>query len=105
MRQGDLIRHDEPDYHIVQKHINWIFAKNAELNQLPFDWDNIRKEVGELLGIQIDKTTSICIPFYTDWGRSIAIGKNVFINMGCTFMDRGGITIEDNVLIVNIILK
>lgn len=47
-------------------------------------------------------------PFYTDFGQFIELGKNVFINHGCTFMDRGGIIIEDNVLIapkVNIITE
>ncbi|WP_197284383.1 DapH/DapD/GlmU-related protein [Bacillus sp. JCM 19041] len=37
-------------------------------------------------------------PFYTDFGQNIRVGKDVFINQGCTFMDRGGITIEDKVL-------
>ena len=27
------------------------------------------------------------------------VGKDVFINQNCTFMDRGGITLEDKVLI------
>jgi acetyltransferase-like isoleucine patch superfamily enzyme len=34
-------------------------------------------------------------PFYTDFGKNITIGKNVFFNTGCTFQDRGGITIDD----------
>ena len=36
------------------------------------------------------------------------IGKNVFINHACSFLDMGGITIEDNVLIgpkVNLITE
>jgi acetyltransferase-like isoleucine patch superfamily enzyme len=38
-------------------------------------------------------------PFYTDFGKNIRVGKNVFINHGCEFMDRGGVTLEDNALI------
>ena len=38
-------------------------------------------------------------PFYTDFGRNIHIGKNVFINSGCSFQDQGGIYIGDNTLI------
>ena len=38
-------------------------------------------------------------PFYTDCGRNIHIGKNVFINAGCKFQDQGGIYIADGVLI------
>ena len=38
-------------------------------------------------------------PFYTDCGKNITIGKNVFINMGCKFQDQGGIFIDDGALI------
>ena len=38
-------------------------------------------------------------PFYTDCGKNITVGKNVFINSGCCFQDQGGITIGDGALI------
>lgn len=38
-------------------------------------------------------------PFYTDCGKNITVGKNVFINAGCKFQDQGGITIGDGTLI------
>lgn len=38
-------------------------------------------------------------PFYTDCGKNLHIGKNVFINSGCRFQDQGGITIGDGALI------
>ena len=38
-------------------------------------------------------------PFYTDWGRNITFGKEVFVNTNCTFMDRGGIIIGDGTMI------
>lgn len=38
-------------------------------------------------------------PFYTDCGKNIHIGENVFINSGCHFQDQGGIYIGDNCLI------
>ena len=38
-------------------------------------------------------------PFYTDFGKNIRVGRNVFVNHACEFMDRGGITIGDDVLI------
>lgn len=108
LHRGEMIRLDDPDYYKVQKQIDWVFAKTIELNKLPFDHALIREKVSELLGIRIDETTTVCIPFYTDWGKNTTIGKEVFINMGCAFMDRGGITIEDRVLIgpkVNIITE
>lgn len=38
-------------------------------------------------------------PFYSDCGKNIHFGKNVFINEGCTFQDQGGIYIGDDALI------
>ncbi len=42
---------------------------------------------------------AIFTPIYINYGKNLKIGKNVFINFDCTFLDLGGITIEDDVLI------
>ena len=47
----------------------------------------------------MDKTFGMFPPFYTDCGKNITVGKNVFINSGCRFQDQGGITIGDGTLI------
>jgi len=47
----------------------------------------------ELTGNQIDPSFMCFPPFYTDFGKNITIGKNVFFNTGCSFQDRGGICI------------
>src|SRR5204862_1230491 len=72
------------------------------------DIEQTRKLLSEIIGSEIDKTTTIFVPFHTNFGRHIQIGKNVFINHACTFLDLGGITIEDDVQIgpkVNIITE
>ena len=53
----------------------------------------------ELTGKQIDSSFRVFPPFYTDCGKNITIGRNVFINMCCKFQDQGGITIGDGCLI------
>ena len=53
----------------------------------------------QLIGRKVDKSFRIFPPFYTDCGKNIKIGKNVFINTCCKFQDQGGITIGDGVLI------
>lgn len=53
----------------------------------------------KITGSQIDESVTVSLPFYTDFGRHITLGKNIFINQNVTFVDLGGITIEDNVLI------
>ena len=34
-------------------------------------------------------------PFYTDFGKNITIGENVFINACCHFQDHGGVVLGD----------
>lgn len=55
--------------------------------------------VSEITGRKIDSSVEIRLPFYTDYGRNIKIGKNVFINSNVMMVDTGGIVIEDDVLI------
>ena len=38
-------------------------------------------------------------PFHTAFGKLTRVGREVFINFGCTFLDQGGITLEDGVFI------
>ena len=38
-------------------------------------------------------------PFYTAFGKLTRVGKEVFVNFGCTFLDQGGVTLEDGVFI------
>ena len=38
-------------------------------------------------------------PFYTDCGKNLKIGKNVFINACCQFQDQGGIEIGNGTLV------
>ncbi|MEY8462782.1 DapH/DapD/GlmU-related protein [Streptococcus merionis] len=59
----------------------------------------IREIFETLTGDALDDSVSIALPFYTDFGSHISLGKNVFINTGAMFVDLGGIIIEDDVLI------
>jgi len=53
----------------------------------------------KLTGKKVDSSFRLFPPFYTDCGKNITVGKNVFINACCKFQDQGGITIGDGVLI------
>ncbi|SMS13098.1 Acetyltransferase (isoleucine patch superfamily) [Levilactobacillus zymae] len=59
----------------------------------------IRAVVGELTGRPLDPSVEIRLPFYTDYGRNLTIGKRVMINDQVQFTDLGGITLADDVLI------
>ena len=69
------------------------------LNQQYHSEKEVRDIFSELIGKPVDPTFGLFTPFYTDFGKNITIGKNVFINRCCNFQDQGGITIEDGVLI------
>lgn len=70
-----------------------------KLNAHPATPAQIRQQVATITGQSIDESTEIRLPFYTDYGRNIHIGKGVFINNGATFTDMGGIEIQDGALI------
>lgn len=99
MKQGELIRLDDPDYPNVYEAIMRAFRITGELNSSYHDIEQTRAILSELIGYKIDESTCIIAPFYTDFGLFTSFDKNVFVNFGCSFMDRGGITIEDGALI------
>lgn len=71
----------------------------ARLNQGYHEPQEIQALMEELTGRRIDDSFRMFPPFYTDCGRNLHIGKNVFINSGCQFQDQGGIYIGDGTLI------
>lgn len=71
----------------------------AELNAGYHGEEDVRRLLGELFGAPVDPTVGLFPPFHTDFGRNTHLGRKVFINMGCTFQDQGGITIGDGALI------
>lgn len=71
----------------------------TELNGSYHDQAGVRALLSELTGKQIDDSVNLFPPFYSDFGKNIRFGRDVFINMGCKFQDQGGITIGDGALI------
>ena len=71
----------------------------ADLNGSYHTPEEIRDIFSKLVGSPVDATFALFPPFYTDCGKNIHVGKNVFFNSGCRFQDQGGITIGDGVLI------
>lgn len=107
MLQGGVINSDDPQLPEVWESVSATIKLSSNLNA-SLTIDEIRDRLSGIIGMQIDKSTTIFIPFYTNFGRHIKIGKNVFINHACSFLDLGGITIEDDVLIgrkVNLITE
>ncbi|EOG9652877.1 sugar O-acetyltransferase [Campylobacter upsaliensis] len=87
---GELISPDDKDFSQILAVI-----ENTQM----LDKDSLRAVFSEIVGYEVDSSVWIFPPFYTDFGRNIKVGKNFFMNSSCTFMDRGGITIGDDVFI------
>jgi len=108
MRRGDLILESDPEYPALYEALLRGMRITGQLNASYHTKEETRNIISELTGRKLDETTWIVPPFYTDFGQFIRLGKKVFINNGCTFMDRGGITLEDGVFVgpnVNIITE
>jgi acetyltransferase-like isoleucine patch superfamily enzyme len=98
MKAGESLRFDDPKYAKVMEVVTRTQALSVPLNAST-NIDQVRERLSEIIGSPINKSTRIFPPFYTNFGHFITLGKNVFINHACSFVDMGGITIEDDVLI------
>lgn len=98
LRSGKPIRLNDPEYDQINEVVNRTIKLSQKLNTSS-NIDAVRNILGEIIGQKIDDSTTIFAPFYTNFGRFTTIGKNVFINHACSFLDMGGIVIEDHVLI------
>lgn len=70
-----------------------------ELNGAYHSMPEVRDLFAHLFGKPVDPSFRVFPPFYTDFGKNITVGKNVFINACCHFQDQGGITLGDNCLV------
>ena len=98
MLEGESIPMNDPEYPKLFEIVDQTIQQSAALNSST-DADQIRTRLSKIIGTSIDVSTTVFVPFYTNFGRHIRLGKNVFINHACSFLDLGGITIEDDVLI------
>jgi acetyltransferase-like isoleucine patch superfamily enzyme len=71
----------------------------AELNSGYRTPKDVRALLAELTGKAVDDSVALFPPFYSEFGKNLTLGKDVFINIGCRFQDTGGITIGDGTLI------
>lgn len=98
LHSGEAVPMNDPHYGEIFKIASRTMQLSAELNSSA-DIDRARDIISEITNNKIDASTTILAPFYINLGIFTRIGKNVFINHDCSFLDIGGITIEDEVLI------
>ena len=71
----------------------------SELNNSYHTPEEIKVLMEKLTGREFSEGAYMFPPFYTDCGKNLKIGRNVFINFCCQFQDQGGITIGDGTLV------
>jgi acetyltransferase-like isoleucine patch superfamily enzyme len=98
LQAGESVPFDDTQYSEIFGIVSRTMKLLSELNAST-DSSSVREILGEITGQTIDTSTTLFLPFQINLGIFTRLGKNVFINHDCTFLDMGGITIEDNALI------
>lgn len=99
MKSGKIVDKQSGMLNIFNELSQEAIKITMEINSKYHTPDEIVKLFSKLIGKNVDSTFRLFPPFYTDCGKNISIGKNVFINACCKFQDQGGIQIGDGVLI------
>lgn len=108
MKAGELIMESDAQYPGLYAAFTESMRLVEELNSRYHTPGEICEILSRLTGTTVDKSVRIFLPFHTAFGKFTRFGRNVFVNFNCTFLDRGGITIEDDVFIgpnVNLITE
>ncbi len=95
---GEAVPFSDPDYFRIINACNETRKLLVQLNAAS-DGHEIMNLLRKITGFDVDATSMIFPPFQVNYGKNTRIGKNVFINFDCTFLDLGGITIDDQVML------
>lgn len=68
----------------------------GELNTGYHEPAQVRALLSDVFQDELDESVTVLTPFYTEFGPQTRLGKRIFMNIGCTFQDQGGITIGDD---------
>ena len=92
---------DDPE--IVFSMRGFIQENRRLLYEMNNEWHEDENEIAEIFAKitakPVGKNLRVETPFYTDFGKNITVGDNVFINSGCKFQDQGGVYIGDQTFI------
>lgn len=98
LKAGETIPPDDPQAYRMREASYGTKKLLVQMNNAT-DPREIRNLLSQITASEIDESVAVFTPLYINYGKHTKIGKNVFINFDCTFLDLGGITIEDGVLI------
>ena len=96
---GDPVGTDQAYIDLMRFYSREAQKLTMEINTKYHEPDELAELFSRLIGKPVGEGFGLFPPFYTDFGKNITVGKNVFINSDCKFQDQGGIFIDDGALI------
>ena len=97
--ESDTIGENPEAVELMRYHSREAQKITMEINTKYHEPEELRRLFEELIGKPTGDHFALFPPFYTDFGKNITVGRDVFINAGCKFQDQGGIEIGDGALI------
>ncbi|MCP2255287.1 hypothetical protein LY13_004061 [Prauserella aidingensis] len=89
-----------PEFARHAQRIAEVTDATSRLNALPFSDNEGRDELlSVVFGGPLPESVTIYPPLFTEHGLNTTFGENVFVNQGCTLMDKGGIRLGNGVMI------
>jgi acetyltransferase-like isoleucine patch superfamily enzyme len=99
MKKGAKVEANTEVMDLFNKYSQEALKITMEINNKYHTPKELVELFSRLTSQDVDESFRLFPPFFTDCGKNITVGKNVFINACCKFQDQGGITIGDGVLI------
>src|SRR5690348_11511405 len=78
-RAGEIISIDDPEYGKIADLITEAQTIIADINTGYHTPQEVREMFSRLTGAPVDASFWMLPPFYTDFGKNIRVGKNIFI--------------------------
>ncbi|SBT37289.1 DapH/DapD/GlmU-related protein [Micromonospora auratinigra] len=97
--RGEAIAGGSPEHRFMHGAAQEALRIVAELNGGYRTPEEVRALLARLTGREVHDSVTVFPPFYSEFGRNLRLGRDVFVNIGCRFQDTGGITIGDGTLI------
>lgn len=98
-QNGAVVSMDDPEIKQITDIINETQKLLKQINYQDLLEEKKNELFTKILGRELPEGFWFLTPIHIDYGRNLVLGKNSFINFNCSLLDRGGITIGDNVLI------
>jgi acetyltransferase-like isoleucine patch superfamily enzyme len=99
VKRGALIEGGSEQHAFMHRAAQEALRVIAELNAEYREPEEVRALLSRLTGREVAESVTVFPPFYSEFGKNLTLGEEVFINQGCRFQDTGGITIGDGTLI------